>query len=268
LDFNQLAPSILEIWRKQTRGTQGTIMRAGDDAFLAISGAGFFQILNPASGEVHYTRLGMFQWSSDGCLVTFHGWRVQGFDPVLNEVQEVRLGDAPADNPIVQHAFDQAGVLVIRHADGSQYPIAQIGLARIPDVTLLVNTGFGHYFMDPERRPAEAESIRFVRPGTEGVGHLQSGALEQWWDLEARLPMSAPVRGTILTAWGLCGRAAFVQSCGDINEWSAPALDAGNGPVPSLPVHPSIGELTDQGHLLLPDGTSAGNRFYRLVLPE
>jgi flagellar hook protein FlgE len=61
-----------------TNYTQGTLSSASSESDLAISGNGFFQVVDPTSNAVYATRAGDFTTNSDGYLVTSDGYRVQG----------------------------------------------------------------------------------------------------------------------------------------------------------------------------------------------
>jgi flagellar basal-body rod protein FlgG len=56
--------------------TQGNLQQTGNELDVAISGAGFFQVLMP-DGSTAYTRDGAFQMDSQGQLVTASGFPVQ-----------------------------------------------------------------------------------------------------------------------------------------------------------------------------------------------
>jgi flagellar hook protein FlgE len=61
--------------------TQGVLSTTGGPTDLGISGKGFFQVKDSATGgtgEVFYTRAGDFRLNEDGLLVTSGGLRVQG----------------------------------------------------------------------------------------------------------------------------------------------------------------------------------------------
>jgi flagellar hook protein FlgE len=59
--------------------SQGTITKTSNSRDLAIDGNGFFQVQNPRSNEVVYTRAGAFQEDSAGRLVTSNGNQLVGY---------------------------------------------------------------------------------------------------------------------------------------------------------------------------------------------
>lgn len=59
--------------------SQGTITKTSNARDLAIDGNGFFQVQNPRSNEVVYTRAGAFQEDSAGRLITSNGNQLVGY---------------------------------------------------------------------------------------------------------------------------------------------------------------------------------------------
>lgn len=71
--------------------TQGNLQQTGNEKDVAISGAGFFQILLP-DGSTAYTRDGSFQMDSQGQLVTSSGFPVQPAITIPNNAQSLTIG--------------------------------------------------------------------------------------------------------------------------------------------------------------------------------
>ena len=65
--------------QKRQDFSQGTITKTTNARDLAIEGNGFFQVQNPRSNEVVYTRAGAFQEDSAGRLVTSNGNQLVGY---------------------------------------------------------------------------------------------------------------------------------------------------------------------------------------------
>jgi len=65
--------------QKRQDFSQGTITRTTNSRDLAIEGNGFFQVQNPSSDEVVYTRAGAFKEDSAGRLVTSNGYQLVGY---------------------------------------------------------------------------------------------------------------------------------------------------------------------------------------------
>ena len=79
----QLDPSYLDAeasnaLNHRARFLQQPHVREDSSTALAIGGAGFFLVRNPATAEVLMTRSGRFRWTGDGHLENDRGWRVQG----------------------------------------------------------------------------------------------------------------------------------------------------------------------------------------------
>lgn len=69
---------------------QGSTIQTGIDTNMMISGDGFFNVQDPGTGQLYYTRAGAFTLSSSGYLVNEQGYRVQGF---------AQTSSGPASNP-------------------------------------------------------------------------------------------------------------------------------------------------------------------------
>jgi len=59
--------------------TQGTITSTGNPLDMAIKGSGFFQIQDPATGNISYTRNGQFKLDSSGNVINANNQLVNGF---------------------------------------------------------------------------------------------------------------------------------------------------------------------------------------------
>jgi flagellar hook protein FlgE len=68
--------------------TQGSMEGTGNSTDLAVSGGGFFRLLDSGSNEYYYTRNGSFDFDANDTLVSAGGLVVQGYDisggPVSN----------------------------------------------------------------------------------------------------------------------------------------------------------------------------------------
>ena len=73
--------------------TQGAISTTGSSNDVAISGNGFFQVKDTATGTIYATRAGDFQVDNSGYLVTSSGMRVQGY----SDAAQTTLGDIQID---------------------------------------------------------------------------------------------------------------------------------------------------------------------------
>jgi flagellar basal body rod protein FlgG len=268
LDFNQITHAVLANWRKQTREIQGRIMAMDAPAFLAIAGNGWFVIRDPLSGRRLYTRVGMFGWTTDGYLETFQGWRVQAkprsplitTPPTPNDVRPVDSRDLrlplDADGAFSDQWYvDMEGQVSTPDADGNWTARAEICLARVRDVTELVEFSPYHFTLDGE--------VTLASPADEGLGRLVPGALENVWDWEAYVPKAAPPKGIFISAWGLVGRTADIVNCADLGIWT---LSQANGFPFGVPLNSQItvGRLEYGRSIMFGTDEIGPTVFYRL----
>ena len=61
-----------------TNLTQGPVNSTGVNTDLALTGNGYFQVLDPTSGTTYATRAGNFKFDDNFNLITQDGFRVQG----------------------------------------------------------------------------------------------------------------------------------------------------------------------------------------------
>ena len=79
----------------QSIGKQGGVLNTGRGLDASISGRGFFITKNKDSGQVEYTRVGIFDASKDGFLVDATGRKVQGYPIKTGTTVLGALGDVP-----------------------------------------------------------------------------------------------------------------------------------------------------------------------------
>lgn len=170
--------------------TQGALSRTGVQTDLAVSGNGFFIVRDPVSGSEYATRSGDFRLDENGYLITNRGFRVQGFtDAVTNQSQlvtrgdiQINMGTPPATltvDPtatITSYDINLEGVITVRLSDGNQYTRGQILLQNFLDPQALMKEGGNLYSGLGNAGPVGATGP--VAPATNGVGRIQSGALE------------------------------------------------------------------------------------------
>lgn len=139
--------------------TQGSLQQTGNDLDVAISGAGFFQVLLP-DGTTAYTRDGSFQKDNQGQLVTANGYAVQ---PSIT---------IPSDALTVTISND--GVVSITQA-GSTAPtqVGSLQLATFINVGGLQSMGENLY-METASSGAPTPST----PGTNGAGVVNQRYVE------------------------------------------------------------------------------------------
>ena len=151
--------------------TQGASQATGRPTDVAIQGDGFFVV--QAGGAEVYTRSGAFSFDSVGNLTAPGGQMVLGYAP----------GGAPGGaltpinvNPenFTDVTIGADGMVVGRSTvDGSLEDLAQLAMARFPNVEGLEREGNGMF------RDSPAAGARILNaPGEEGMGSLQAGTLE------------------------------------------------------------------------------------------
>lgn len=168
------------------------IKQTGVATDLAISGEGLFIVRSPASGALFATRAGNFRLDADKFLVTSDGLRVQGYNTSiqLNEeyandapVGDVKLDKGRLPQGIPENAalaglanvsIDGAGKIQILLSDGRQYTHGQILLQNFKNPFALLKVRDWLFSVTSRAEPL----ARPGKPNTEGLGRIDSGALE------------------------------------------------------------------------------------------
>lgn len=140
--------------------TQGSLRQTGAELDLAIDGMGFLEVTLP-SGEPAYTRDGKLNRSPDGEIVTMDGYPLADSIVIPEDARRISIG---RDGEVVAY-FDDA--------TGGQ-PIGTISLVRFVNEKGLEALG-DNMFRETE---ASGAANRLV-PGTEGLGVLRQGFLEE-----------------------------------------------------------------------------------------
>lgn len=139
--------------------TQGNLQQTSNDKDLAISGSGFFQVLQP-DGTSGYTRDGSFQVDSQGMLVTASGYAVQ---PAIT---------IPANYQSITIAKDGT-VSVTQAGNPTPTQVGQIQLATFSNPAGLESRGENMYVETAASGAPNANA-----PGTNGAGTLAQGYVE------------------------------------------------------------------------------------------
>jgi flagellar hook protein FlgE len=162
--------------------TQGALTRTNIATDLSIAGDGFFVVRDAISGEEFVTRAGDFHLDNDGYLVTPDGMRVQGYtDPALTTRGDIQIDatqrPATADPAATLSGFSigSDGQVTLRLSDGTTYTRAQVLTQSFTNPMALVKEGNSLYSGMSAAGPVTADP---AMPGTNGLGRLQSGALE------------------------------------------------------------------------------------------
>lgn len=176
--------------------SQGAVNQTGVFTDLAISGDGFFVVKDSATNELFATRAGDFRLDSNGFMVTNNGFRLQGFsDPIaLNSdyaagatVGDLKMdkGTLPAGLPataatagISTISVDSSGKINILLSDGSQYTRGQILLQKFQNPAALLKQGSNLYSGISTAGPLTASLDTTNKANSNGLGRIESGALE------------------------------------------------------------------------------------------
>lgn len=167
--------------------TQGAITRTGPQTDLAISGDGFFMVEDPVSGSSYATRAGDFRLDQSYRLVTNGGFRVQGFtDAALTTEGDIVIdgtGRPSTADPLAtvsSYSIGRDGKVSVRLSDGSEFVRGQILMQRFSDPNALTKQSNNLYSsllaagpLTTGTAPSGASA-----PGTNGLGVIESGALE------------------------------------------------------------------------------------------
>ncbi len=143
--------------------TQGAFQTTNQELDLAIEGAGFFQVQDPATGEFLYTRAGNFSKNNNGDIVMASAMTGRALQPQLT---------LPPDTVGVVIGSD--GTVSVRQA-GSQAltPLGQIQLAQFVNAQGLLKLGENLY----QESDASGAALLTI-PGTDGAGQIRQSALE------------------------------------------------------------------------------------------
>lgn len=166
--------------------TQGALARTGVGTDLAVTGSGFFVVRDTISNNQYVTRAGDFRIDESGYLVTNSGLRVQGYsDAALTTMGDILIdtsGMPATSDPLstlVSFAIDIEGKVNVNLSDGSQFVRGQILLQNFSDPQGLMKEGSNLYSGIGAAGPlGGATSPTPSGPGTNGLGKIQSGALE------------------------------------------------------------------------------------------
>jgi flagellar basal-body rod protein FlgG len=138
---------------------QGNMITTQNALDVAISGDGFFQVLQP-DGSLAYTRDGNFKLSPTGQVVTASGALVQPAMTVPPNAQSITVG---SDGTVTAALVGVA----------AQQVIGNIQLARFANPAGLSSLG-----QNLLSATAASGPVQQLKPGTNGAGVLVQGALE------------------------------------------------------------------------------------------
>ena len=165
--------------------TQGGLVGTGVQTDLGVSGDGFFIVRDPINGNQFATRAGAFRLDANGYLTNDIGLHIQGFsDGPLATRGDVQIDDtgrpAGTDPAATFKSFtiDREGIVKVRLSDGTEYTRGQILLQRFNDPQALTKEGLNLYSGITAAGPLGGATPTPAAPGTNGLGRIESGALE------------------------------------------------------------------------------------------
>lgn len=166
--------------------TQGALSRTSVGTDLAITNSGFFVVKDPISDTQYVTRAGDFSVDENGYLVTNAGMRVQGYsDSGLSTIDDIQIdttGMPATSDPaatMVSFAIGGDGKINVNLSDGTQFVRGQILLQNFSNPQGLMKEGNNLYSGIGAAGPlGGATSPTAAPPGSNGLGYIQSGALE------------------------------------------------------------------------------------------
>jgi flagellar hook protein FlgE len=168
--------------------SQGSISSTGNPNDMAITSPnGFFLVKDPVTLNTFATRDGSFSVDANGYLVTTSGMRVQGYDSTgLTTVGDVKIDNTgatkvdstgatvPDTSAVKSFAFGSDGSLKVFLADGNSFTRGQVLLQNFTSPQQLQKVGNNLYANLPSAGGLAAP----LPPGSNGLGGLQTGALE------------------------------------------------------------------------------------------
>jgi len=140
---------------------QGDFESTGNPLDLAIQGAGFFQVQMP-SGDMAYTRSGTFQLDSQGNMVTADGNPLQPSITIPQNATSITIGS-------------DGTVSVTIPGQQQAQQVGQIQLATFMNPGGLNSIGQNLFLPTT----ASGDALLGTPGGTEGLGSIQQGSLEQ-----------------------------------------------------------------------------------------
>jgi flagellar basal-body rod protein FlgG len=147
----------------QTDHDQGAFESTGNQLDVAISGNGFFQVTDAATGEFLYTRAGDFSINANGQLVVGSASTGRLVEPVVT---------IPPDATDI--LISPEGIIQVRQANTTQLSnLGQLQLASFVNPQGLEKLGENLY-----RETDASGPVTINNPGTEGLGLLRQSMLE------------------------------------------------------------------------------------------
>lgn len=160
---------------------QGSVNQTYVNTDLAINGEGYFMVKDPVSGNQFATRAGNFRLDNDGYMVTSDGFRLQGYtDTGLSAVGDLKVDAGEGtDAKVAAFNITATGVIEVTRSDATKFNRGQVLLQNFRDPQALLKEVNNLYSGISAAGPlGSAESPTMGAPKTNGLGEIQSGALE------------------------------------------------------------------------------------------
>ncbi len=148
----------------QTEFEQGSFETTNRQLDIAIQGDGFFQVVDPSTSEIQYTRAGRFDINANGQLVVASANIGRLVEPAINFAPDTQEINITSDGTVQARLAGQAQL----------QNIGQLQLAKFINPDGLLKIGENLYV----ETDASGNAVVDI-PGQSGLGALQSGALEQ-----------------------------------------------------------------------------------------
>lgn len=165
--------------------TQGALNRTGVGTDLAIDGDGFFIVKDPISNSEYATRAGDFRIDSNNYLITNKGLRVQGWTnaalgsrgDIQIDAQNIPATTSPTAT-LTTFSIGRDGSVNVHMNDGTEYVRGVVMLQRFTDPQALLKEGDNLYSGIAAAGPLGGATPLSESPGTNGLGYIESSALE------------------------------------------------------------------------------------------
>lgn len=160
---------------------QGSVNQTYVNTDLAINGEGYFMVKDPVSGNQFATRAGNFRLDDAGYMVTSDGFRLQGYsDTGLSAMGDLKVDAGEGtDAKVAAFNITATGVIEVTRSDATKFNRGQVLLQNFRDPQALLKEGNNLYSGISAAGPlGGAESPTMGAPKTNGLGEIQSGALE------------------------------------------------------------------------------------------
>jgi flagellar basal-body rod protein FlgG len=148
----------------QTDFSQGAFKETNRPLDVAIVGEGFFQVLDPPTGQLIYTRTGSFNLNSNGQMVigsALVGRQLEPAIPIPPDATNVTIGP----NGIVS---------VLQPGQQNLTQVGQIQLVKFINPEGLLKLGENLY----QQTDASGPPVLTDNPGNQGLGTLQQNVIE------------------------------------------------------------------------------------------